>query len=253
VHKYRIVVAYDGTDYFGWQALNRQKPSIAQALQDSFFGVFGTKISIGGASRTDGGVHALGQVATFKTALAVPPSSLLRAWSNKLPTDILIRRLELINDAFSVYHNVVQKTYWYHFFLEKPLPIASRYGWHVRHTVDLLKLQECLSVFVGTHDFRSFCSGNDMKFGTIRTIDSATVHYNKRFKVYRIEIKGQKFLRYMIRRIVGACLEVASRDSLSINDLHTALAECNPEQILPKAPAHGLLLYKIQYKSENLL
>ena len=57
----------------------------------------------------------------------------------------------------------------------------------------------------------------------------------------------------MIRRIVGACLEVASRDSLSINDLHTALAECNPEQILPKAPAHGLLLYKIQYKSENLL
>jgi tRNA pseudouridine38-40 synthase len=117
----------------------------------------------------------------------------------------------------------------------------------------LVKLQECLNVFIGTHDFRSFCTGTteELKSGTIRKIDEIAIEYSEQLGAHRIVVKGQKFLHHMIRRIVGACIEVASRDDLNINVLHAALAVKNPSQILPNAPAKGLLLYNIQYQEET--
>lgn len=247
---YKIIVAYDGTNYHGWQ-IQPNRPTIAQALHKTFTKVFGVDASIIGASRTDAGVHALGQVALLKTELDVDVAKLLFAWNNRLPADLLIRSLEKVSENFHPQRSVEQKTYWYHFFPERPLPFFARYGLHVRVMPDVDKLCQALQIFVGTHDFRSFCTGDDMGPDTVRTIDEINVTYIKRFKAYRIEVKGPGFLRYMIRRIVGACIITGQKDYFPLEYLCEVLLAKSPLHTLPTAPAHGLVLYKIKYKQKE--
>lgn len=244
--KYKIIVAYDGTDYFGWQK-QKEKLTVAQVLQDTFATVFNRSIHLSAASRTDAGVHALGQVATFQTDLVIKEAKMMRAWNNLLPNNIRIRALEKTTENFHLHANVLHKTYWYHFFSKSPLPFIARYGWHYRYPINIKKLQECLNVFVGTHDFRSFSTGDERGEDTIRTIHSASIEYISRYSAYRIEIVGPKFLHYMVRRMAGACIEVASCNDLKVDEIKRVLEAKNPEHLLPNAPAKGLLLYKIKY------
>jgi tRNA pseudouridine38-40 synthase len=248
VRSYKIVIAYDGTDYYGWQ----RQPTLATivgTLEETFFAVFQQSISIIGASRTDAGVHSLGQVALFHTAINSTGDAILRAWNNKLPAAIYIRSIELVNDSFHPQRNVLQKTYYYHLFKQSPLPFFARYGVCYKRSIDPEKLLTCLKLFAGTHDFRSFCTGYDRE-STIRTIDSIEMCYLRRFGLYRIIIKGPGFLRYMIRRIVGASLCLASSTSRSPLEITQALQECDPEQDFYTALAQGLLLRKIIYRQE---
>ncbi|MCX5924243.1 MAG: tRNA pseudouridine(38-40) synthase TruA [Candidatus Dependentiae bacterium] len=246
---YKIVVAYDGTGYHGWQ-VQPGATTISQILIDSFFSVFCQKISLLGASRTDAGVHALGQVAIVRSPIEVESEVLRRAWSKAIPSEIVIRKVEQLDRLIHPHDGVIQKTYAYHFFLERPLPFVQRFGWYFRRKVDLELLQSALNIFVGTHNFRSFCSGDDLQ-DTIRTIDSMNVSYVPAWNAYRIEVKGKSFLRYMVRRIVGACLEIASRDSLSLNDLANVLSKQNPCHTLPNAPSKGLVLEQILYEKKG--
>ena len=243
--RYKIVVSYDGTDYFGWQRLKDQ-PSICAMLEERFKLVFNRTISILGASRTDAGVHALGQVACFDTDLKLEPERMLEAWNRLLPESIKILSLEKKWANYNCHAHVAFKVYEYVFFQKRPSPFHARYGWHYYSQVDVNKLKQCLQVFVGTHDFRSFCTGYDRP-DTVRSIDNARVEYDTTIDGYRIIIEGQSFLRHMIRRIVGACLHVASRDTLTVKDLEVALAEKTPAQTLPNAPAKGLTLVTIHY------
>ncbi len=245
--KYKIIVAYDGTAYHGWQ-VQKELPTVAGTLQHTFADVFNQEISLLGASRTDAGVHALGQVAIFSSDLIIKPQDMLNAWSNRLSPDIVIRSLELVPVDFNPHAQVHYKTYWYHFCLTRPLPFVQRYCWFYHYLLDLEKLRECLQVFVGTHDFRSFCSGDEMGDDTVRTIDEITVSYLAQFGAYRIQVRGERFLHHMIRRIVGASLDVAARTMLSSEYLQDVLAEKNPEQNLTNAPGHGLMLGEIVYK-----
>lgn len=243
---YKIIVSYDGTDFSGWQ-FQPHAPSVIQALQDSFARVFGSPIKILGASRTDAGVHALGQVAVFSTDLCMDLERMLNAWNDALPSSIVIRKLEHVPDDFHPMYGVQEKTYWYHFFLKRPLPFVERYGWFFRYSIDVSVLEQALQIFVGTHDFRSFCTGTDMGENTVRTINSIKVTYIKRFGAWRIEFKGPGFMRHMIRRIVGACMQVAAKEDLTLGYLEDVLAQKNPKQMLVNAPAKGLCLVKIKY------
>jgi tRNA pseudouridine38-40 synthase len=248
---YKMVVAYDGTAYHGWQK-QPEDISVVQVLEDSFLRVFKQKISISGASRTDAGVHALGQVASFTLDMKIAPETLKFAWNNDLPHDVLIMSIVIAADNFNPRHAVVSKTYHYSFFTERPLPFVQQYGWYFSRPVDLDVLQQALQRFVGTHDFRSFCTGYDMH-STIRTIDSIHLEYDQKMQAHKIVVKGPGFLRYMIRRIVGAALAVASKDEFSCEDISIALAKKDPAQILPNSPAKGLLLYEIKYEGETSL
>lgn len=247
--RYKLTIAYDGTDYYGWQ-LQKEVPSITQVLQTSFTHVFKKDITIVGASRTDAGVHALGQVAVFSTDLNIRPDTMLWAWNNELPPTIIIRSLTTTDAIFHPQKNVQQKIYYYHVFLKRPLPFVQRYGWFYRYPLDLEKLKELSNIFIGKHDFRSFSTGQDAQDDTIRTIDDIMVEEFKRFDMIRITVKGERFMHHMIRRLVGALLEVASRSHLSSQELSGILAAKNPEHVLPNAPAKGLLLYKIMYSGE---
>jgi tRNA pseudouridine38-40 synthase len=251
--QFKIIVAYDGTDYYGWQA-QKLPPTIAQTLQDVFIKVFNKKIAIRAVSRTDAGVHAHGQVATFAVDLAIKPEIMLKAWNNLLPESIIIRAIKQVPLGYNPHKHVLNKTYWYHIFTERPLPFFARYGWHYRYSFDPEKVLRCLRVFLGTHDFRSFSTGDERGNDTIRTINKVDITHVPEMKAYRIAITGPKFLHYMVRRMVGACLHVGRTDiALDESIIQKVLDAKNPEHILPNAPAHGLTLYEIEYNTEDAI
>lgn len=242
---YILTLAYDGTGYYGWQ-IQPDCLSITQVLVRTFSRVFNRSIKITGASRTDAGVHALGQVASFETDLELDPHKMQRAWNSVLPAALLIRKIEKVQVPFNPRAGVSQKTYYYHFFTKRPLPFAAPYGFFVRTQIDFEKFAACLALFQGTHDFRSFCTGYEKEI-TVRTIHSISCAYVPQFRCYRVTVKGPGFLKYMLRRIIGACLEVAGSTDLSVADLVAALEEKNPVQNFAKAPAHGLMLAAVRY------
>ncbi len=244
LNRYKVIVAYDGTDYLGWQE-QAQGATVAGALQQSFRQVFKKDIKLLAASRTDAGVHALGQVATFTTDFMLDADRLLQAWSNKLPLAIHIRELKKVPLSFNPHHNIIEKTYQYVFSLKRQLPFDTRYVWYYRRPIDRQKLEKALAVFVGEHDFRSFCS-SEYTGNTVRKMHAIMLVCDK--DNYVITFKAPGFLRYMIRRMVGACLHVASHKLLTIDHLKTTLINKNPEHTLESAPARGLTLLAVQYK-----
>lgn len=246
--RYKMTIAYDGTDYAGWLQ-QKDQPSIVQSLQDSFLKVFKKPIVILGASKTDAGVHALGQVAIGTTDIAIDPAKMRWAWNNALPATITICSLEEDN-RFHPHYNVMRKTYYYHLFITRPMPFYTRYGTFIPYPFDMERFKQALDLFKGTHDFAAFYTGND-RADTVRTIDEIYIEYCEQYKAYRIAFVGKKFLRHMIRRIIGAALAVASRQTMQsaaiIESLHTK--KMNAEFLT--APAQGLMLYEIVYKDIN--
>ena len=249
MNTYKIIVAYDGVDYQGWQA-QPHKITVSDSLQDSFKHVFGKEIKILGASRTDTGVHALGQVAIFKSDIAIPSDKMLKAWNNILPISIHIKSLERVMDDFHPHRNVVSKTYYYHLFIQRPLPFLARYGWDYpfMKDVDLEVFEQALALYVGTHNFRSFCKLEEEK-STIRTVHSIVIQKIVRFGVVRVVIKGDSFLRFQIRRMIGCALDVARRDDLSLSFIQNMLDNPHPQQKATKAEGRGLCLKEINYSS----
>lgn len=246
MQRFKLLIAYDGTDYHGWQ-VQPDKATVAGVLQARFKKVFGHEIHLTGASRTDAGVHALGQVATLNTDIVIDPQKLCSAWNGRLPADIRIRAATCVPDEFHPQRNVATKIYWYHIFTERPLPGFARYGSWYRFPIDMHKLQAALQLFVGTHDFRSFCTGDEQE-STVRSVTAIRVIPLIHYRAYRIEVVGPGFLRYMIRRMVGAALYVAAHPQMSVTEIATVLAARNPLHTLPSAPAQGLVLRKIVYQ-----
>jgi tRNA pseudouridine38-40 synthase len=158
----------------------------------------------------------------------------------------MIRSLCAVTDDYNPFAQIAYKIYRYHFCLEQPSPSRARYQFHVRKKINLDHLHTTLQLFVGTHDFRSFCTGNEYE-DTVRTINSIGLQGPKRYTTYRIEIRGPGFLRYMIRRIVGASLAAAHNPSITDAQVREILERKNPCHPLPKAPAHGLVLHKVVY------
>lgn len=248
MNEYKIVVAYDGTDFHGWQ-IQPSDITVVSTLQKAFVGSFHTDISIVGASRTDAGVHALGQVAVCRTELEVNPERIMHAWNNNLPNSILIRSLERAEPGFHVFANVISKTYYYHLFLERPLPCVARYGWFWKFidTVDWEKFSEAMKLFVGEHDFRSF-SKTEGDEETVRTVTAIEIKRFLRYKMIRIEVTAKGFLRYQIRRMIGAALDVARKKDVSIGFLEEQIKNPSDQQEFVRAESSGLCLRKIVYK-----
>lgn len=251
MNNFKITIAYDGTHFCGWQQQKDQR-SVLGVMESVFAHIFKADALMLGASRTDAGVHALGQIMRCMTPLIITPDKLAWAWNNSLPTDIHIRSIEYASRSFHPWYNVAHKTYYYHIFTQRPLPFLAPYGWHVYKHVDTERLNQALQLYTGTHDFGSFCTDNE-RANTERTINSISLTYIKRFNVYRITVVGEKFLRHMIRRMVGAAIAIATRPSLPVHLIKEMLATQDPRQELPNAPGNGLLLRSITYKKDVYL
>ena len=250
---YKAVVAYDGTDYSGWQIQIGGNVTVASVLNDTFYKVFLKRINITGSSRTDAGVHALGQVCHFAVDLDLDPEILRVAWSYRLPPGIFIRSVEKIPEYFNPRLHVDYKIYYYHIFLAKPLPMISRYGWicNFIRAVDLEKFSKSLALYQGTHDFRSFCKMDPTDTrSTVRTVYSTKLDVIKKFNALRVTIVGKSFLQYQIRRMVGYAIDIGRRKEYPFDFIKSILDTPNPQQPLVKAESSGLMLRKIVYNRE---
>ena len=202
-----------------------------------------------GASRTDAGVHTRGQVVRIRTGLELSAAKLAYVLNRFLPHDITVLACTKVGPDFHPQHDVVRKTYSYTFALAKLSPMLARYCYAFPYKLDLDLLSKALQVFVGTHDFRFFCKEETMRT-TVRMIESISLEQSACKQLYTIRVIGPSFLRYMIRRIVGASFAVASCPDVSIDDLQKQLAGLSQcVKLLITAPAKGLCLESIEYQN----
>jgi tRNA pseudouridine38-40 synthase len=202
----KITVEYDGTNYFGWQVQDG-KPTVQGELAKAVEKVTGTAATIFGAGRTDAGVHALGQVANFKTACRIPARKLAHALNANLPHDISIVGCEEVPETFHAQFHAVSKTYRYA-VLNRELPSATRrLGTHLmRALLDLDALRAGAAHLTGTHDFRAFGSEMSKKEKTTRTISAFDVRREGDLVLF--EVTGDGFLYNQVRAMVGTLLDV---------------------------------------------
>lgn len=250
----KMTIQYDGTNYYGWQ---RQKKgqTIQGKIEECLTKIFKKKIKIRGAGRTDAGVHAIGQVATFKFDINFQLYILKRALNALLPPDIRIMDIEEVDDNFHPQYSVKSKSYIYYLcYSEYCSPFIQRYVWHYGKTLSISGMREAKKLFIGTHDFTPF-SGSTAVKDKVRTIYNLTVEPANKlyfldmtikgsFIKFRIEADG--FLKYMARNIVGALVELG-RGKLTEEKIKEAIKKLKKPNPLRTAPAHGLFLEKIVY------
>lgn len=244
--RYAFIVAYDGADFCGWQEQPDVR-TVAGELKTSFRRIFKSNLSIVSSSRTDAGVHALGQVVRITTDLDIDAEQLRRAWNCGLPRDLHIRRLNKVSDRFHPHHGLVAKMYWYHFSPQRVLPFCARYCTWYPYPFDKKVFSECLKKFEGLHDFWSFGAGNEVE-DPICTLYSVKLYYLKRWGIYRISFCGDRFLYHMVRRMVGGALLIAGDPGRSPEEITQAFETRPSRERFETAPPEGLVLYRIRFE-----
>lgn len=234
----KLTIAYEGTRYCGWQD-NGDGPSIEGQLRAVLEQILQHEVVLQASSRTDAGVHALGQVVNFLTDRT--PEGLQVSLNQLLPTDIRVLSLEKADEAFHPTLNAKGKIYCYRFCnSEVQMPNQRFYSWHVREVLDLKKMQKAADQLVGTHDFSAFCNQRkDLNYATkVRTLSRVEV------SPQAIEMEGDAFLYRMARNIAGTLIDIGRGEEL---DIKAILDGQDRTKAGVTAPAHGLTLTKILY------
>lgn len=241
----KLVVAYDGTNYCGWQ-IQPNGVTIESVLNEALTKLLGEEIRVTGASRTDSGVHSLGNVAVFDTNTRIPPEKISYALNQRLPEDIVVQSSCEVASGWHPRHCDSRKTYEYR-ILNRTFPIPTRRldTYFTYYPLDITKMQEAAARLEGTHDFKSFCSVNTQVEDTVRTIYSCTVM--RREEVITIRVTGSGFLYNMVRIIAGTLLQ-AGMGRITPEQIDQILAARNREAAGPTAPAHGLTMIGIEYE-----
>jgi len=243
----KLIVAYDGTHYCGWQ-LQANGITIQEVLQDQLSRLLGEKITVIGASRTDSGVHAAGNVAVFDTNTRMPGEKIPYALNQKLPEDIRIQHAEEVAADFHPIYEKCIKTYEYKILNRKfPIPML-RYYTHFTHIrLDVEEMKKAASYIIGTHDFKSFCKEGAQVKTTVRTVTDLEIF--KEGDLITIRITGTGFLHNMVRIIAGTLLKVGNKTypAMKVREIIEARdRKCAGST----APAKGLTLIGIQYVKE---
>jgi tRNA pseudouridine38-40 synthase len=282
---WKVTLSYDGTDFSGWQVQPGQ-PTIQGELQAALGRVTGEAPLPQGSGRTDAGVHALAQVASFALQAAIPAENLRRALNRTLPASIRILEAKTVSGAFHARHSTAAKTYEYRVFLERPAgpghaeeqsvvcpPFLARYVFAYPWPLDIEALRESARAFVGTHDFLSFAAtepdaasrkgepgsaalAEDEEDGdsptAIRSIfDSDWLQKtvaDGALAIYRV--RGSAFLHHMVRNLVGTMLDVG-RGYRRVEEIPAMIAARSRAAAGPTAPAQGLFLHSVEYPPES--
>ena len=241
----KLTVAYDGTDYCGWQ-IQPNGITVEEVLNKALSRLTGEDIAVTGASRTDAGVHAEGNVAVFDTASTIPPGRFSYAVNTLLPEDVVVVKSEEVAADWHPRYQESVKTYAYHILnREMPDPVRRKYVWHVNCPLDLEKMRTAAEYLTGEHDFKSFCSIHTGAKTTVRTIYSMDVERSG--EVITIRVSGNGFLYNMVRIITGTLVE-AGRGFRQPESVKELLDADERGKAGPTAPAQGLLLESIEYR-----
>ncbi|GKX28422.1 tRNA pseudouridine synthase A [Vallitalea longa] len=239
-----LVVAYDGTEYCGWQ-IQKNATTIEQKIIEACQKLFSREIKLVGASRTDTGVHALGQIVLLKVDTTIPIHKIPYAINAYLPDDIVVRDAKIVTNNFHPRYNAKNKTYEYKIYnCNFPLPQYNRYAYFYHKTLDVDKMNEAAKGFIGKHDFKAFCSTGSSAKTTIREIYSCDVDIED--EMITIAINGNGFLYNMVRIIVGTLIEVG-RGKMQPEDISDIIESLDRKRAGVTAPAKGLTLVKINY------
>lgn len=246
VRRVRLVVAYDGTNYSGWQ-LQKNAVTIEQKINEALFDLLGEEIQVIGASRTDAGVHSLGNVCVFDTNTRMPAEKISYALNTRLPSDIVVQNSCEVEADFHPRAGKSAKTYEYRILnraFRDPTRRLDTYFYH--YDLDVEAMQKAASYLEGEHDFKSFCSVHAQVETTVRTIYRCTVV--KDGDIIRIRVTGNGFLYNMVRIIAGTLIEVGAgkRKPEAILEM---LQATDRQSAGPTAPACGLTMIGIEYES----
>jgi tRNA pseudouridine38-40 synthase len=271
---WRLTLAYDGTDFRGWQ-IQPGVPTIQGELQEAIGRITGETPLPQGSGRTDAGVHALSQVASFLLRAPIPPENLVRALNRTLPWSIRVMEACAVPDSFHARHSAVAKTYEYRIFRGRICsPFLARYAYHLALPMEAEALEESARFFVGEHDFLSFAASDpdlshrECRSGsepiekvtavakppvaesgsTIKTIYSSLWEWRQTDagEVLTYRVRGNGFLHHMVRNLVGTMLE-AGRGQLRAEDIPGIIAARSRSAAGPTAPARGLFLHSVEY------
>ena len=241
----KLTIAYDGTNYCGWQ-IQPNGITIEEILNKTLSKMTGEEVFVIGASRTDSGVHAMGNVAVFDTETTIPAEKIAVALNQRLPDDIVITKSEEVALDFHPRYCECSKTYEYHIINTRiPIPTKRLTNYFVSYVLDIDKMRQAASYLVGEHDFVSFCNVRTDVENTVRTITALDIITNG--NEITIRIIGNGFLYNMVRIIVGTLIRVG-RGFYEPEKVKEILEAKDRKAAGVTAPAHGLVLVEIKYE-----
>jgi tRNA pseudouridine38-40 synthase len=247
--KFKLIIAYDGTQYEGWQ-VQKTGTGVQQKVEEALAKLFPGAPRLYSSSRTDTGVHALGMVAHVEIPRAefkMPPGKLVLALNAWLPEDIRVMRAMRCRADFHARFDATGKEYRYLVWNQASMnPLLRQQAWHVPLALDLTAMREAAKLFLGKHDFKSFAGTRDYEVeSTVRTVTRCGVRRSGSLLTFVIE--GDGFLYRMCRGIVGTVVQVG-QGKFRAQDIQSILARKDRRVAGMTAPAHGLVLWKVVYK-----
>lgn len=239
--RYLISIKYDGSKFYGFQRLNNEN-TVQKSIEGALTKINKAPVEIKGAGRTDKGVHALDQKASFDLNIKIDAAHLKEALNSLVKPYIYIKDVCIIDDNFHARFNVKRKTYLYKINLGEFNPLYEDYMFYPDYKIDIKKMKKCRKVFLGAHNFENFVAGTRTNYECI----IYNIKFKKKKDILEIKFIGKSFYRYMVRNLVGAMLDVA-RKKASIEELKYALDHPEIKKEFLCAPPKGLYLEKIEY------
>lgn len=241
----KLTIEYEGTAYCGWQ-WQAGLPTVQGSVIDAIRKLIGEEVELSGSSRTDAGVHALGQVANFKTASDISIYNILRGLNFHLPDDIVIRQVDEAPLEFDSRHDSKTKTYIYKIINSRQRPaMLRRFAWHVWKPLDIALMAEAASHIIGEKDFASFMAADAQVRHSMREVYEIQIRRGDD-EVIEIEVVGRAFLRHMVRIMTGTLVEVGTGRIRPEAVAHIIAAQ-DRRRAPRTAPPHGLTLINIEY------
>lgn len=248
----RLIIAYDGTDFHGWQRQPGQR-TVQGEVEAALMRVARHPLVLFGSGRTDAGVHARGQVANFKTTCAIPPDKLRRAVQSRLPEDVAIHHADEVHPDFVASMSAEAKLYRYRIYHSHDRPVerfVQRYAHHCWLELDVARMQAAAGHFVGEFDFSAFMNSGTVRESYVRRVLSCQVH--RHFDEIRVDVEGTGFLYNQVRIMVGTLIEIG-RGHWPPERLPEIIASRDRAQAGPTSPPHGLCLQWVRYPRHLLV
>lgn len=242
--RYKVTVAYDGSNYFGWQS-QVDVVNIQDVIEEALRIIHKKEVRITGSGRTDRGVHARGQVFHFDTELNISEENWVKAFNANLPHDIRVLKVEAVSERFHARYDVVSKQYDYYLNMGEYDLFQRDYVTQVCEKLDVEKMRDAREVFLGTHDFSSFSANSfEETPDQVRTVHSIDI--TQQGDILRFSFLGNGFMRYMVRMMMGVLIEVG-KGKLTKEDVQKILDAHSKTAHRYKAESVGLYLTKVNY------